>query len=116
MQLCFQLVLCAVGAQSVFCGEPGLLVESVPGQGFPSFLVVHSGQVFCNCVSSVKGQIACQLTLVFGGLFPMCQVFFLIIWFGLWWWWLCVVVGVVVDGGEVGGRGDGGWWRRGGVG
>ena len=42
------------------------------------FLRFGSGQVFWYGVVSVKGQIACQFTLVFGGLFPMCQILFLL--------------------------------------
>ena len=63
-----------------------VFAESVSGQGFPPFWVSHGGQVFCHGVFSVKGQIACQFTLGFGGLFPMCKYFsfcFLIIWFCL---------------------------------
>ena len=59
------LVVCAVGAQSVFSWEPGLSVaslldgqavfaESVSGQGLPLFWVVHGGQVFCHSIVSVK--------------------------------------------------------------
>ena len=74
--------MCAVGARSVFSWEPGLSVvslhESVSGQVLPQFWVGHGGQVFCHGVVSVKGQIACQFTLVFGGLFPMCQILFLL--------------------------------------
>ena len=82
MQLGFQLVLCAVGAQSVFPWEPGLSVASllvgqavftgsVPGKGFS---LCHGGQVFCNFVFSLKGQGACQFNL-FGGLFPCAKLF-----------------------------------------
>ena len=62
--------MCAVGAQSVYSREPGLSVASL--------LDGQAGQVFCQGVVSVKGQIACQFTLVFGGLFPMCQILFLL--------------------------------------
>ena len=62
--------MCAVGAQSVFSWEPGLSVASL--------LDGQAGQVFCQGVVSVKGQIACQFSLVFGGLFPMCQILFLL--------------------------------------
>ena len=55
-----------------------VFAKSVSGQGFPQFWVGHGGQVFCHGVVSVKGQIACQFTLVFGGLFPMCQILFLL--------------------------------------
>ena len=50
-----------------------MFAESVSGQGFPPFWVRPGSQVF-----PVKGQIACQFTLVFGGLFPMCQILFLL--------------------------------------
>ena len=72
MQLSFQLVLCSVGAQSVFSWEPGLSVVSLLHvhwifflffKDFLSFRTVTL--VFCNCVFSVKGQVACQFTLIF---------------------------------------------------
>ena len=80
--------LCAVGAQSVSSWEPGLsLVSLVDGQavftessqGFIPFWVGHSGQVFCNGVVTVESQ----YTVVFGGLFPMCQIIFLLFFYNL---------------------------------
>ena len=78
MQLSFHLVLCALGAQSVFSLEPGLSVASLLNgqavltesvQGF--LLLGHGSQVFCNCVFSV---VACQFSQIFGGFFPMYQI------------------------------------------
>ena len=63
------------GARSA-CGlldGQAVFVDSVSGQGFPQFWVGHGDQVFCHGVVSVEGQKARQFTLVFGGLFPMCQ-------------------------------------------
>ena len=74
MQLSFQSIFFAVGAQSVLgarfvCGVPSqcsLILYLV--KDFLSFGTVTV--VFC------KGRVACQLTQIFGGFLPMCQILF----------------------------------------
>ena len=77
MQLSFQLVLCVVGAQCVFSGEPGVSVasllhvftESVPSQGF-SFGSRWSGilQLYILCLGTSSIPINSS---TFGGFFQM---------------------------------------------
>ena len=57
-----------------------------------SLVLGHGSQVFCNCVFSVKGDIALKFTLVFGGCLPRCQIFVLLFSYNLVWPVVVVVV------------------------
>ena len=58
-------------------------LSSVSSQGFPQFWVSQGGQVFCHGEVYVKGQKESQFILVFGGLFPMCKIVFLLVSYNL---------------------------------